>query len=709
MHLKGCHFFFLFFAIWLIAELLVNPIGEFPLNDDFGYSHNVYFLVKEGRFDFSDWQAMTLIVQILWGGLVCKIFGFSFTALRISTVFLALMTTWTSFRLFQKQTNSRWLAFGTTLLFLFNPFFFSLANTFMTDVPFLAVFLPGVYCFIKVVEGRDEDFEIKYWLWGVIFSVLATLIRQPGLLLPLAFGGAYFLQWARRVFVKRLLVASMPFVISFIAMKLYVLWYQTIRELPDEYGQISQLFEPFFNGSLDFKWIVRNNEIFFHFGLFALPFTLFLLPMYWKQASLRHKLIAFVTTAFVCCTFLWHWGFLPMGNVFHNLGLGPKTLYLPKLRGQGGIDILPYPKLGVDWWMTLKCLGVGAALLAVFEMVLALIKHYLQKSWAVLFLFFLALSYYAFIILNPYYIDRYTLVLVPLFLMILLPKSLPVYSRAFLRNISFIVFAGILLFSVGATHDYLSWNRARWVAVDEALVNRGVPPQNLLGGTEPEGWFSRPEVHPKTATAQTDTAKYYITFMSETCGSEIEEAYTFGRWLPPGKGQVYLQKEIPKDTLQDFYCDVERVDSSGQFLLTSDSTVQYKVKGLRTTDFAHSGQYSIHLNEKNRFAFSQTIKRVASCQKILLKAWRKRPENTKPGWNRKPSVFVCTADGFYHADEQLLRRTSDGWEEIQFVLHPQNLPENLKKMKLYIWNISGEDLWLDDFSLQVLTDRPPEK
>ena len=703
MHWKGRHFFLLLFAIWLLAELLVNPIGEFPLNDDFGYSHNVYFLVTEGRFDFSDWQAMTLIVQILWGGLVCKIFGFSFTALRISTVFLALLTSWTAFQLFQKQTKHRWLAFSTTVLFLFNPFFFSLANTFMTDVPFLAVFLPGVYCFGKVLESGENSGVLKYWVWGAVFSVLATLIRQPGLLLPLAFGAAYFIQQARGVKFKDILVAVLPFVISLVAMQLYVHWYQTIRELPDEYGQISQLFEPFFNGSLGFKWIVRNNEIFFHFGLFALPLTLLLLPSYWKQATRSHKLIAALATAIVGCTFLWHWGFLPMGNVFHNLGLGPKTLYLPKLRGQGGLDILPYPKLELEWWTALKCLGIGAALLSVFELALALIRHWLQKSWMVLFLFFLAGSYYVFIILNPYYIDRYTLVLVPLFLMILLPGNMPLPGSAILRSTTYILFAGILLFSVGATHDYLSWNRARWLAVDEALVNRGVLPQNLKGGTEPEGWFSRPEVHP--VIEQTDTAHYYITFMGQTCGSTIEETYTFNRWLPPGKGQVFLQKEIPKDTLQYIYCNVEQVDRSGQYLLTTDSTIQYKIKRLRTNDFAHSGKYSIHLNEKERYAFSQQIERVAPCQKVILKAWRKRSEQTKPGWNHKPSVFVSSADGFYHADEQLLRRTPDGWEEIQFVLHPQNLPEELKKIKFYIWNISGEDIWLDDFSLLVLTDK----
>ena len=63
-------------SLWLVMILLVNPVGEFPLGDDWSYSRVVHTLVEQGVFQYTDWVAMPLIVHVCWGSLFCSVLGF---------------------------------------------------------------------------------------------------------------------------------------------------------------------------------------------------------------------------------------------------------------------------------------------------------------------------------------------------------------------------------------------------------------------------------------------------------------------------------------------------------------------------------------------------------------------------------------------------------------------------------------------------------
>src|SRR5712692_3184073 len=56
-------------CVWLLMVLLVNPAGEFPLNDDWSYSRAVQSLVEHGRLELTGFTSMPLIAQVLWGAL----------------------------------------------------------------------------------------------------------------------------------------------------------------------------------------------------------------------------------------------------------------------------------------------------------------------------------------------------------------------------------------------------------------------------------------------------------------------------------------------------------------------------------------------------------------------------------------------------------------------------------------------------------------
>jgi len=75
--------------LWGVAEILVKPIGNFPLNDDWAWGMTVKRLVEGGGYHPTGWAGMTLITQVLWGALFCIPKGFSFNALRVSTLVLS--------------------------------------------------------------------------------------------------------------------------------------------------------------------------------------------------------------------------------------------------------------------------------------------------------------------------------------------------------------------------------------------------------------------------------------------------------------------------------------------------------------------------------------------------------------------------------------------------------------------------------------------
>jgi hypothetical protein len=78
-------------AFYAAAVLLVPPRGEFSINDDWDYFATVADLLHHDEIRLSDWPAMTLVGQILWGGLFTKAFGLSYKTLRFSVISLAFV------------------------------------------------------------------------------------------------------------------------------------------------------------------------------------------------------------------------------------------------------------------------------------------------------------------------------------------------------------------------------------------------------------------------------------------------------------------------------------------------------------------------------------------------------------------------------------------------------------------------------------------
>src|SRR5262245_54012408 len=93
------------FSIWPL--LLLQPLRNFPMNDDWTYAWAVENLLNTGTLKILDWSTSVNVAQVLWGALFCLVLGFSFVALRLSTWVISLLGLWGLYLLLQELNVSR--------------------------------------------------------------------------------------------------------------------------------------------------------------------------------------------------------------------------------------------------------------------------------------------------------------------------------------------------------------------------------------------------------------------------------------------------------------------------------------------------------------------------------------------------------------------------------------------------------------------------
>lgn len=170
-------------APFAIGWLLVAPWHDVPVIDDWAYAWSVEHLLKTGHLVISDRSSIYPIVQILWGALFARLDGgFSFGILRLSTVVLAVVGCWALFLTLRELGCGQVVSLIGALTLAVYPAYFVLSFTFMTDVPFVALSIVAAYFY---VAGVHRERAALLW-WGSAFALLAFLVRQVGIVLPVA-------------------------------------------------------------------------------------------------------------------------------------------------------------------------------------------------------------------------------------------------------------------------------------------------------------------------------------------------------------------------------------------------------------------------------------------------------------------------------------------------------------------------------------------
>jgi len=469
---------------------IANPIGDFPLNDDWVYGVSVKALVENGQVYFlTEWACKTLVAHVLWGALFCLPFGFSYTALHISQLAAGILGVLGVYWLCLELGASRRTSLICALTLLVNPLYFQLSNSFMTDVAFVAFCALGLLLLTKGIV-RTQSF---YSVFGWIVVGIAIWVRELSLMIPA--GYAVFQVYRSGFGLKSLYRAARPAIIFIALLIVHQFVMVPLFGFPNlNNPRTTSALKHLIKDPLQFVFDTtsRTAILLMYAGLFALPMLIwFRISLKKFLTALERKVMNYTVGAFLALsgvTMIAMGRLMPLGrNSLFDFGLGPATLrdvYLLKLPN--------LPTAPTWFWAIVTAASVWGGAQVLKYVVLAIMRIWerdatkRQDTTRGLLIFFLSMSLlYAAVVIASMYYDRYLTIYLPLVaaLCVLLGGELATVSRVrYAGTVAVLSLYG--LFGTLATHDYMSWNRVKWEVVRDLNGPMNIPPNKIDAGYE---------------------------------------------------------------------------------------------------------------------------------------------------------------------------------------------------------------------------------
>lgn len=361
------------------------------------------------------------------------------------------------------------------------------------------------------------------------------------------------------------------------------------------------------------------------------------------------------------------------------------------------------PKVGVNDWKNIFYTGLfaGAFIFQWFLIrsgqVLLLIKNKYSESvnWSSFFSLTIVSSYFAFLMLNNHYIDRYNLLAIPFLIVLLAPYLQDFHVPKFFKFLAQLSLFIIIVFSIGTTHDYLSWNRARWKAVDYAHQELKIKPESLNGGFEYKFTYDIKHIRlhgwEDLETWNTSPEQYLLSFSKE-CSYETAKAYPYQRYFPPRTDSIYLLKKEFLTNFDTLTCDMENLTNDGKFFTTNQEDILLGNTNTIVSDIAFSGNHSVMVHKGDEYALTFKIKNVEPCEKISVSF------NRFPSGHYAKGVMIY-GDNFHMENLDYITWLDVGdWVKLnQEFKVPADFQDST--MTFYLYNPFEEKAWFDDMTI----------
>ncbi len=475
---------------WIALLLLSDVRGNFPLNDDWSYAHSTKVFVEDGRIELTGWASMPIITQIFWGSLFCSFAGFSFEALRLSTIVFSIIGIIFCYLIFNESTKQVYLKFVATALIAINPIYFLLSSTFMTDIPFFTLSIISTFLFIRFFKTENK----YHFLIGFLFIVAASFIRQIGVLVLLSFALTYSLNKNKLLRKKIYSILSVLVLILLLFLSQYLIKSGVDNPLVNNH-RTDKLLDAFSIVNVFGLIPLLKNSFFalIYIGLFLFPFLINHTYLLLKRNSFRKSkfyLSIIASSVFLLISLIVFNKLLPLRpNILWKYGLGPATLK--------DVDILELPHIDQIHqviWIMLTLIGIIGSILIIITIFLYLKENKFKKliytDLPSIFIFITICLTVIILSLSNFY-DRYLIQLLPLVtFLILQTNNKEIIKRSyFAEKIGYLILIVITLFTVYETQNYFSWNRCRWEVIKYLTDDLKIQPDNIDGGFEFNGWM----------------------------------------------------------------------------------------------------------------------------------------------------------------------------------------------------------------------------
>jgi hypothetical protein len=543
-------------AAYLLTAFVVPTMAPVPISDDWVYARSVEILVQQHHLHILDNSTAIVIFQVVWGALFATLLGMSFGVLRLATVALVFLSGIAVYGLCRELHAGRPLSALATAVYLFNPLNFVLSYTFMSDPYFTALLVISSYFYVRGILRADSGW--RWTLVGSLVASLAFLVRQQGVLIPIALATALLLlrrltfNWAG--IVRLLQVAGLP-LFTFLA---YYSW----LKLSGTHSLGQAWYLQALSGVPITSFAKLTARLSFievmYAGFFILPLAIAAAAAL-PQVVRRMRPAGWVVFVLFEAVLVGTLGLFSVDgrrmpyvpHFFSRAGLGPQT---DVAVGRG--EIFPAIALVI---LTLAC-AVAAMSLAFFLLGRSSVGRRALAAGPLAvggLLFWQALGTippsinfrdWTYGGLSSPSLDRYLLPLLPLAIA-LFAWALRDF-RLFLP-LGWVAAAAMAAFAIAGTHDSLTFQQAVW-HMDREATAAGIDKVHLDGGAQWDGYYLYEYSLATNSPVKTPGGSWWLYLFAPADDStymvsagpvpkyEVVKRERYQMWLDPGPSYIYL-------------------------------------------------------------------------------------------------------------------------------------------------------------------------
>jgi hypothetical protein len=496
---------------WLVLFATV-PAQDFPLDDDWVYARGAFRFAGLQGIDYVHWASPPQLGQWLWACPFIWIGGPNHVSLRVSTILLSWLGVWAFFDLLRSEEATPAGAGWATAALAFNPLFFLLQGTFMTDVPALSFSLCALALYSRAVKNKRP----LLLAFAFLVACLAVTSRQNTIVVPII-----------------------------AAMLLWGSW--DLRRRPAWWLGV---LAPCFVGALTYWWLAQRTDVpaipvslgswdaVLRYAFVTLSYVGFAaapLALWGTTGCPRPAWFWTLTVVSACAWFYYdHDAGLPFGGLFPYSAniITPAGAFSDLWYLDSRPELLSLPiRIGLT---ALVVVGASGFLVAVWCQ-----RRITPTLW-------LAILQFPLLLVGPLF-DRYMIFLMPGALGILCPSR----PNRIGRWLGISILSLFAISSIGLMHDWLAWQSARWELARWAVDNLHIPATAIEGGVEWDGSHEpQPDLHPANRRKRDFASNASNWFPSisgdygianrDRPGTRQLAKRQYTTWLPPARRSVHL-------------------------------------------------------------------------------------------------------------------------------------------------------------------------